>query len=897
MQEQHHKQALPAGHRLRGYRVVAVLGVGGFGVTYLAEHMRLGHRVAIKEYLPNEFAVRAGATVHPKSDADRDSFEWGLDRFLDEAKTLARFEHRNLVRVRDYFEANRTAYIVMDYEEGESLEALLGQHGRLSEAQLRRLLRPIVEGLRALHAAGYLHRDIKPANVYVRRSDESPVLLDFGAARQALGRKSRSLTAVASTGYSPPEQYESEGEQGPWTDIYALSALCYRAISGEAPVEAPRRQGRLLRGQTDPLARLSETVKEGYTPELLAAVDWGLQVIETQRPGSLEAWVEAMGGARAPSPERDVERRRVIAPGGTPQPGVRRRRKAGIRGMAWATAVGVVMGVGAWWLIVNQPGDPRDPPQGGLAETSAPELLGGGRAIVVVTTEPPGVQVLIGGELAGLTPLELSNVRAGTHDVVLRHPDYETLALADQPFADGVALRIERTLVRGTGRLTVVTQPRAAWVERDGVRLAQGTPVTLDDLPAGSVSLRLGAAEHRAQDVMAEVPKDAVGLLEWTLEPIAYGTLTLELVPADAEVQLPDVSAVYQAGVRLPEGPHRVVVSRAGYRETERTVAVSGETLMRIELEVAPQPFMVETSPAQAQVELIGHAEAYASGMLLEPGEYQLRVSAAGYEPWEGAVRHGSEPTRYPVTLVPDGSLEVVDFTADVSTVGSLAVNGTATGEIGFNGDEDWFRVELVAGEAYQIDLEGSPTDAGTLPDPYLRGVYSAQGDGFSDTDDDDDGEGTNSRATFTAPQSGVYYLSAGAYGGSVGTYALSLALRADDFTASISTVGTVAVNGSATGEIEFDGDRDWFRVELAAGQTYRIDLEGNRTGSGTLSDPYLRGVYDAAGDALADTSNDDGGRGNNARVRFRAPQSGVYYLSAGGFSSRTGTYTLSVAD
>ena len=897
MQEQDHKQALPAGYRLKGYRVLAVLGVGGFGVTYLAEHMRLGHRVAIKEYLPNEFAVRAGATVHPKSDADRGSFEWGLDRFLDEAKTLARFEHRNLVRVRDYFEANRTAYIVMDYEEGESLEALLGRHGRLSETQLRRLLRPIVEGLRALHAAGYLHRDIKPANVYVRRSDESPVLLDFGAARQALGRKSRSLTAVASTGYSPPEQYESEGEQGPWTDIYALSALCYRAISGEAPVEAPRRQGRLLRGQTDPLARLSEAAKEGYTPELLAAVDWGLQVIETQRPGSLEEWVEAMEGARAPSPAPDVERKRVIAAGGTPQSGVERRRTAGIRGMAWAaTTVATALGIGAWWLIVNQD-DPSDVPQRGSPEVSASRLLGGGSAIVVVTTEPPGVQVLISGELVGLTPLELSNVRAGTHDVVLRHADYQTVALADQPFADGVALRIERTLVRGTGRLTVVTQPRTAWIERGGVRLAEGTPVTLDDLPAGSVSLRLGAPEHRAQDVMAEVPKDAVGLLEWTLEPIAYGTLTLELVPADAEVQLPDVSAVYQAGVRLPEGPHRVVVSRTGYREIERTVEVSGETRTRIELEVAPQPFTVEASPAQAQVELIGHAEAYAPGILLDAGEYRVRVSAAGYEPWEGAVRHGREPTRYPVTLALDGSLEVVDFTADVSTLGAVAVNATATGEIGFNGDQDWFRVVLVAGEAYEIDLEGSPTDAGTLSDAYLHGVFGSEGESVSGTDDDDGGEGTNSRATFTAPESGVYYLSAGGYGGSVGTYALTLALRADDFTAGVSTVGTVAVNGSATGEIEFDGDRDWFRVELVAGQTYRIDLEGNRTGSGTLSDPYLRGVYDAEGDVFTGTSNDDGGRRNNSRVRFRAPESGVYYLSAGGFSSSTGTYTLSVTN
>ena len=113
MNDSEHKQALPTGYRLQSYHVVDVLGIGGFGVTYLCEHTTLGHQVAIKEYLPNEFAVRDGVTVFPKSQADRDDFEWGLTRFLDEAKTLARFEHRNLVRVRDYFEANHTAYIVM----------------------------------------------------------------------------------------------------------------------------------------------------------------------------------------------------------------------------------------------------------------------------------------------------------------------------------------------------------------------------------------------------------------------------------------------------------------------------------------------------------------------------------------------------------------------------------------------------------------------------------------------------------------------------------------------------------------------------------------------------------------------------------------------------------------
>ena len=578
MSEGQHKQALPLGYELNGYRVVSVLGVGGFGVTYLAEHVRLGHRVALKEYLPNEFAVREGTTVHAKSDADRDSFEWGLGRFLDEAKTLARFEHRNLVRVRDYFEANSTAYIVMDYEEGESLDRLLSGHGTLSEAQLRRVLLPIVDGLRAVHGAGFLHRDIKPSNVYVRRSDESPVLLDFGAARQALGRKSRSLTAVASAGYSPPEQYESEGEQGPWTDIYALAALCHRAITGEVPMEAPRRLIRLAHGKPDPMPRLSEVNPEGYSEELLEAMDWGLRVIETQRPSSLDDWVVALEGATVPQPDSTPTGL------GRPQPRIE-RTSGGSRSWVWATAATLglaAVGVVTWWLVMNPVADSSP------SDTSG--VLGGGSAIVVVATEPPGAQVFIGGEAAGQTLLQLRDVRAGMHDVVLDHPDFERVELGGETFVDDVVLRIERTLVPATGRLTVITEPETAWVERDGTRLAQGTPVTLEGLSAGPVELTLGAEAYRSVSVVAEVPRDGVGRLEWTLEPIRYGTLTVDVEPEDAIVTLPDIGPAYEPGMALLEGEYRVAVRREGYRAVTRTVSVSGETRERMALERALVP-------------------------------------------------------------------------------------------------------------------------------------------------------------------------------------------------------------------------------------------------------------------------------------------------------------------
>ena len=674
-----HKQALPQGHILHDrYELLAVLGVGGFGVTYLGHDAELERQVAIKEYFPNEFAVREGMAVHPKSVGDREGVEWGLARFLDEARVLARFRHPNLVRVIDYFRENGTAYIVMDYEQGEPLNKVLKRLGKLSETQLRKLLLPIVDGLREVHAAGFLHRDIKPSNLFIRRSDEAPVLLDFGAARQALGRKSKSLTAIASAGYSPPEQYESDGEQGVWTDVYALSALCYRAITGETPVEAPRRMHRLARGQSDPQPRLVGAAARGYSVAFLGAVDRGLRVDERARPASLEEWASFLSsessGAGVPSPPdsqvavrglpaRD-ESMDVLAPsGGRDRLGRLADRKWWFAGAAAALVASGLGGVLLWDVIVpsvserespgNQPpvseaegerqtgpgvssgemrrvdsvdrpadeagdaavadtgsagqpapeqagndedgGEPegsspgRSPPwrealEEGPQEPSLPSSPIGGEAILVVETVPLGVEVLVGGVPIGRTPLERRDLRSGSRSVTLRHEAYEEFTLEDQSFVDGVVLRIDRQLVRGSGRLTVLTEPRAAWIEWDGRRLATGTPVTLD-LPAGQVELTLGAEEHRSVQVEVDVPKEGVETLEHRLQPVLYGTLTLDLAPPDARVEVAGVGGGYRAGMRLREGSYEVTVRRPGYRETTRTVEVSGPTVERVVLE------------------------------------------------------------------------------------------------------------------------------------------------------------------------------------------------------------------------------------------------------------------------------------------------------------------------
>ena len=196
-----HRHALPRGHRLGKYRVERYLGAGAFGITYAAYDEDLGRRVAIKEYLPSDWAVReANDSVVARTTDDEDDFRWGLGRFTDEARSLARFSHPNIVGVYEHFTAHGTAYLVMEYVEGETLDGLLRRKGTLTEAEIEQSVLPVLTGLEFVHEAGMLHRDIKPGNIVLRR-DGMPVLIDFGAARQAVGASTRAVTSLVTHGY------------------------------------------------------------------------------------------------------------------------------------------------------------------------------------------------------------------------------------------------------------------------------------------------------------------------------------------------------------------------------------------------------------------------------------------------------------------------------------------------------------------------------------------------------------------------------------------------------------------------------------------------------------------------------------------------------------------------
>lgn len=356
-----HDQALPQGTRLGDYRLDGVIGHGGFGITYRAFDTQLAKFVAIKEYLPGEFAMRrADGQVVPRGSRFADDFAWGRDRFLDEARALARFRHAHIVPVLRYFEANGTAYTVMEFEDGNSVAQLLREPGRRLQAdEVRRLADGMLSGLGAVHAQGFLHRDIKPSNVIVRR-DGVPILIDFGAARQAMGGRTRTLTGILTPQYAPIEQYALDGKQGPWSDIYSASAVLHHAVAGFPPPEAASRVG------TDPYRPLAVTQADRFDGSLLAAIDRGLAFAPDQRPQSIDAWRALFGGALPRAEDALTERLPNIAPSSPRLGGASRedaepaplppsgRPAVRSRTALWIALVLLAVGGGALWGLRPQ---------------------------------------------------------------------------------------------------------------------------------------------------------------------------------------------------------------------------------------------------------------------------------------------------------------------------------------------------------------------------------------------------------------------------------------------------------------------------------------------------------------------------------------------------------------
>jgi len=293
-----HNFALPAGARLSEFEIESVLEYGSFGITYWATDTLLRQAVAIKEYLPNELAVRLPeGTVRAKSDEKQGEFKTGLEAFLEETRVMALFRDDHIVHVRRYFEMNGTGYIVLDLEQGHTLSHLVADTP-LPEAKFRDIFSGILDGIEVIHDRAILHNDLNPSSIVVR-DDGSVVIIDFGAARDFRSRYTRSITAAS--GYSPPEQHGIGGQQGPWSDLYALGAIAYRCIAGWAPPDGPQRL------RNDPYVPAAIAAARPYNKALLSTIDWMLRVEEADRPQSVAQVRSAMRtGIIPPSLPKDA---------------------------------------------------------------------------------------------------------------------------------------------------------------------------------------------------------------------------------------------------------------------------------------------------------------------------------------------------------------------------------------------------------------------------------------------------------------------------------------------------------------------------------------------------------------------------------------------------------------
>ena len=517
---------LELGSHLDDYLIVDVLGQGGFGVTYQALDPSLQRHLAIKEYFPEQFAQRRdGIVVAGDGEENQRMFQWGLERFLSEARTLARFQHPNVVEVTRYFEANGTAYLAMKFEEGKDLDKWLTERKEpLSETEITAFILPILDGLQAIHEQGLIHRDVKPQNIMIR-NDGTPVLIDFGSARPSSRADNSALTAVISPGYSPPEQYgiDDSSLQGPATDIYAIAGVIYRMISGSGPPDA------LLRIAGKKMAPAASVSARELNPQLLRAVDAGLALDASSRPQTALEYRNLLTG-QAPNkaakvqPAKDDDATFVRPMPGSP-PGTDRssgRTRGVLATLAVAMAVAVAVAVAAfgylglgWWQETETPAEPN--------AANAPPAL-----------DP---QVSVAPRLFALT-LELNPDDAKVEFTGAKNADNEDLRF-DQAYRPGMMLSAGRYQVEASLAGYVTSRE---WLDH-GPQSSEHA-ITLAPVP---VPVPAPAAE---------VPRYA---------------LTLDLSPRDATVDLVGFARQYQPGLKLEPGSYRLRVSKGGYETSEQT--------------------------------------------------------------------------------------------------------------------------------------------------------------------------------------------------------------------------------------------------------------------------------------------------------------------------------------
>ncbi len=649
---------LPAGYRLREYEIVRTLGQGSFGITYLAYDHRLDGPVALKEYFPAEWAVREnGRDVASVGREHHEQFAWGLRRFLDEARTVYRFSHPNVVRAHRYFESRGTAYIVMEYAEGKSLGQILAQRRPLRPEEWQPLLADLLAGLEHVHRNNYLHRDIKPANIIIRDTDGQPVLVDFGSARIASGERTR--TVVLTQAYAPIEQHSARAKQGPYTDIYALAAVSFRALTGSPPAPAPDRM--LSDGAMDWTGMRSP----GDWANWIGAIQGGLERRPTDRPQTVADWRseldEGWAGSDGSQTEssRDGNQRTVV-------PDERSRRgtevSAGARGQtvvadrvspgpqaggetSAAIGIAVLAGVGLLLYLLMSGDQPHTDPQ--PAPSSSP-LIGGPAAGPGVSMGDPA-EILAPGVRSGPSPPE--PVDAIPPDPVDGMDRVDSLLVLTRNAEQGdrnAQFALAMRLLSGEG-VEADSAKAAEWYRRAGIQghvgaqfmrgrmLDEGWGVTADDAEAVEWYRRAADQGHvEAQFALGAMLYEGQGTAADPVEAVEWYRRAADQGYADAQLAL---------GVMLFEGEGTAAdpveaaewFKRAADQGDVEAQAVLGATLYSGE-GTAADP--VEAAKWFRRAADQGHVEAqFALGAMLDGGE---GVAADPVEASEWYRRAGS---------------------------------------------------------------------------------------------------------------------------------------------------------------------------------------------------------------------------------------------------------------
>ncbi|MBV1928833.1 MAG: OmpA family protein [Gammaproteobacteria bacterium] len=638
MTEHHH---LAVGNLLEHYEIKGILGEGGFGITYLAWEASLSRQVAIKEYLPADLASRhpGDTSVHVRSSQDeaKTNYDYGLQRFREEATTLAKFSHPSIVPVLRVFEANNTVYMVMPYEEGESLSDYLKRVKTIPEAELTSYLMPILDGLHEVHAGGILHRDIKPGNIYLRKSTDAkgnpkgPMLIDFGAARMALGEHSRSISNIVSEGYAPAEQYSSRSkQQGAWTDIYALGATLYHCIAGKSPVDAPHRQECVFNEETDPLTPITQLGGQRYSVELLNAIEKMLAIKPKQRPQSIDDVLRLLGEQPTSGPVKT----QILKPGesgfgGEKKEDTKENKEADVSvldELLNLAGADQVISANEMELLYKKA------EENGIVRQKA-------QRYIVSQARKNGWQIesLTGGVKVEAAEAENTNTRKplmiGLVALVVALLGF--MGWYVNSLSDPSALSEER----------VATQPQ----EAVALEVASSSIVEPDQTAPLKTEPRI------VEKLKPQITKPA--------PPKEY-EVEFDLTPTNATVYLIGQQS-FTIGDKLTKGKYRFRIEAEGYdAETVDHHHSDHTRVVTKTLSKTTYSLYVDVTPSGARIQVLNIKPPYKRGMKLEEGSYKLEVSAPGYKTLSRSAELTPTQNHFAVILLRD-KVDVIRATLD----------------------------------------------------------------------------------------------------------------------------------------------------------------------------------------------------------------------------------------